>query len=161
MLESRCKHKYGSEYDLALLEQWKTFVETAERNTEKRSNANNLFIALNSALLAIVTFTGEYKSLIFSVIGIIICNLWIKSIQSYKQLSDVKYGIINEMETKLPLSPFTYEWELLNKRNTYAGLTKIEMILPKVFIAVYALALLLPVLKYFISVICPLANIGA
>ena len=47
MLESVKKEVYGDGYDSAVLEQWKTCVEQANCNTEKRNNSNGLFITLN------------------------------------------------------------------------------------------------------------------
>ncbi|WP_442857834.1 RipA family octameric membrane protein [Blautia sp. AM47-4] len=48
--------------------------------------------------------------------GVAICILWICTINSYRKLNSVKYEIINEMELKLPLAPFTVEWDRLNKK---------------------------------------------
>ena len=49
MLESVDRKTYGEDYDAAVLEQWKTCVEMANSNTDKRNNANNLFITINTA----------------------------------------------------------------------------------------------------------------
>ena len=154
MLDSRSKRKYGSEYDSAILEQWKTFVEMADSNTEKRNNSNNLFIAINSAFLAAVTFAGDKKSIVLSSVGIIVCVLWLISIRSYKQLSEVKYSIINEIEKKLPIAPFTYEWEKLQREQKYIGLTSVEKFLPKIFLALYLFVICIPIMKMVFPLIC-------
>ena len=127
----------------------------ADSNTEKRNNSNGLFTTINLALFAVVTFAWDYKSILLSVIGIIICVLWLHSIRSYRQLSSVKYRIINEMERKLPLAPFTSEWKKLKHEHNYIGLTKIERILPWSFITLYSLAILWPMLKCILNLYWP------
>ena len=68
-LESVSREDYGADYDSVVLEQWKTCVEMANSNTEKRTNSNNIFITINAALLAVVSFSMEYKSIVLSVVG--------------------------------------------------------------------------------------------
>ena len=127
----------------------------ANSNTEKRNNANNLFITINSALFAVITFAWDYKSILLSIIGIVVCVLWLSSIRSYKQLSSVKYDIVNEIEKKLPLAPFTYEWEKLKLEHNYVGLTRIENVLPWLFLVLYAVAIIYPILKLILNLLCP------
>lgn len=160
-LESITREEYGNEYDASVLEQWKTCVEMANSNTEKRNNSNNIFITINSALFAVITFSLDYKSILLSAVGIFICVLWINSIQSYKKLSSVKYHIVNEIEKKLPLSPFAYEWEKLKNEEKYIGLTKIEKILPWLFILLYVLSIIWPIFKSIVSILCPCLGGGA
>ncbi len=118
-LESISRGQYGEGYDTVVLEQWKTCVEMANSNTEKRTNSNNIFITINAALLAVVSFSLDYKSIVLSIVGIVVCIVWLYSIENYKNLSSVKFHIVNEIERKLPLAPFSYEWEKLNsEKNT-------------------------------------------
>lgn len=84
-LESVSREDYGADYDSVVLEQWKTCVEMANSNTEKRTNSNNIFITINAALLAVVSFSMEYKSIVLSVVGIAVCVVWLYSIESYKK----------------------------------------------------------------------------
>lgn len=153
-LESVSREDYGENYDAVVLEQWKTCVEMANSNTEKRTNSNNIFITINAALLAVISFSLDYKSIILSVVGIAVCVVWLYSIESYKKLSGVKYHIVNEIELRLPLKPFAYEWDKLNVEKKYLGLTKIEKILPWLFILLYLISVLLPVLKWLPTIVC-------
>lgn len=154
-LESLTREEYGDEYDSAILEQWKTCVEMANSNTEKRNNANNVFITINSALFAVITFSFDYKSILLSLVGIVICILWMKSIDCYKKLGSVKYHIVNEIEKKLPLTPFAYEWEELKNHHKYLGLTKIEKFMPWIFIVLFSIAIICPIATNIIKLICP------
>lgn len=153
-LKSLPREEFGEQYDSIVLEQWKTCVEMANSNTEKRTNSNNIFITINAALLAIVSFTLDYKSIVLSIAGIFVCISWLYSIESYKKLSSVKYHIVNEIEKQLPLMPFAYEWEMLNHERKYFRLTKIEKVLPWLFIVMYAIAILWPLLKWIIQLVC-------
>ncbi|NCE76025.1 hypothetical protein D1157_13625 [Anaerotruncus sp. X29] len=153
-LESVSKEVYGDNYDSVLLEQWKTCVEMANSNTEKRTNSNNIFITINAALLAVVSFSLDYKSIILSVVGIAVCIVWLYSIENYKKLSSVKYHIVNEIEDRLPLAPFSYEWEKLNNEKKYIGLTRIEKVLPWLFAFLYVISILWPILKWIVAIVC-------
>ena len=153
-LESVSREDYKGEYDTTVLEQWKTCVEMANNNTEKRTNTNNIFITINAALLAVVSFSLDYKSIILSLVGVAVCIVWLNSIESYKKLSSAKYHIINEIELQLPLKPFTYEWEVLKKEKKYLGLTKIEKVLPWLFIFLYVISILFPVIEWIHSIVC-------
>lgn len=153
-LDSISKKKYGQDYDATVLEQWKTCVEMANSNTEKRTNSNNIFITINAALLAVVSLSLDYKNIILSVVGIAVCVVWLHSIESYKKLSSVKYHIVNEIERRLPLKPFTYEWCTLNNEKKYLGLTNIEKTLPWLFILLYVISIILPVIQWLSTIIC-------
>lgn len=155
MLESATKKEYGSDYNAAVLEQWKTCVEQANSTTEKRNNSNGLFITLNVALFAVITFTWDYKSILLSIVGIVVCILWLNMIRSYRQLSLVKYNIINEIEKQLPLAPSSHEWETLKLKHDYVDLTKLEKFIPWLFIVLYSLAILWPLGEFLLNLICP------
>lgn len=146
MLKSIDKEKYGGDYHVTVLEQWKTFVESAESNTQKRLTANGLYLTLNAAILTAISFTPEKENLIMMILGICISILWIVSINSYRKLSSVKYDIINELERELPISPFTEEWTRLNTGKRYVKLTSVEDILPRFLLVIYLLSLLWPLI---------------
>lgn len=137
-----------------VLEQWKTCVEIANSNTEKRGNSNSVFITINTALLAFIPFSLSLKNIVLSVVGIIICILWIRTITSYKKLSKVKYGIINELEKQLPVAPFSIEWVKLKKEENYTNLTKTERVIPWLFIGIFSSSIILPLAKKIIEIFC-------
>lgn len=148
------KEVFAGDYESTVLEQWKTCIAEANGISEKRNNANNIYITLNTALFAVITFSLNYKSILLSAIGIAICILWICTINSYKKLNSVKYEIINEMELKLPLAPFTSEWDRLNNKYEYIRLTKIEKFIPWMFIILYSISILYPTTKGLLMSIC-------
>ena len=136
-------------------------MEMANCNSEKRNNSNNIFITINVAILAVISFSIEYKSLMLSLAGMCICFLWIYTLNSYSKLSTSKYDIINEIEKQLPLSPFSYEWEKLNNKKKYIRLTTIEKIIPILFIVLYSISILVPIGKKLLEIICNCGGGGA
>lgn len=141
-LENVSKEEYGDLYNEHLLEQWKICVEMANCNSERRISTNNVYISINAAIIAVISFALDYKSILLSVAGTIVCVLWLNSINSYKSLSGVKYKIINEIEKKLPISPYGHEWSLLCDNKKYKRFTNIERTLPWIFIVIFALCAL-------------------
>lgn len=148
------KMEYGENYETAVLEQWKTCVEMANSNSEKRNNSNNIFITINVAILAVISFSIEYKSLLLSLAGLFICFLWIHTLNSYRKLSTTKYDIINEIEKQLPLAPLSYEWKKLNSNNKYLRLTTIEKFIPILFIVLYTISIIVPIGKWLLKIYC-------
>ena len=45
--------KYGDKYVEHVLEQYKTYVKSAEKISEQRQKANEYFLAVNTALIAV------------------------------------------------------------------------------------------------------------
>jgi len=138
-----------SEEDLkTVFEQYKLYVEMTDRVSQRRMSANTFFTTLNTLLFTITAFIGdkEFKWVIFtSLIGCVICFAWYFTLNSYRQLNSGKFSVINEIEQLLPLSGFSYEWEILKKgkkKSKYWPLSHVEKIIPMLFFLAY-IALLL------------------
>lgn len=140
-IENLKSEEYGEQYKEHLLEQWKTCVEMANSNSERRISTNNVYITVNAAIIALISFTFDYKSILLSIVGAIVSILWLNSIISYKKLNSVKYQIINEIEKKLPISPYAYEWSLLGDNKKYRRFTHLERNLPWLFIILYIICI--------------------
>ena len=129
-----------------LLSQWQTCVEMADSVSQRRDSMNNLFVTLNLGLIAAVSFIWEIKSVFLLIAGLIICVLWCLFIRNFKQLNTEKYAVINNIEKKLPVKPFTDEWKRLNSNKKYTKGTTLEFILPVMFILLYIVAIVSMVL---------------
>lgn len=123
--------------DELLLTQWQTCVEMANSISQRRDTMNNIFVTLNLAIIAAVSVVWDIKSLLLLVSGIVVCILWILFIRNYKLLNTVKFEVINEMEKKLPSQPFNDEWDKLEGNKKYRDGTKLERLLPIMFIVLY------------------------
>ncbi|KKL10134.1 hypothetical protein LCGC14_2558890 [marine sediment metagenome] len=136
---------YKGEYHKDLIEQYKLYAKMAEEISKRRNNKNYFYISLLSGLLAVISLIFDEKILsdfsyiillCISILSIFLCITWFVHISSYRKLNTAKFSIINEMESFLPFECFKKEWDLLAE-SKYKKLTKIEQIIPIIFIALY------------------------
>ncbi len=137
--------EYGSDYRNHYLEQYKIYVEMADKISARRQSANSFFLSMNTAIIAIIgyvqlgTKVGEKADLYWfvSLAGIILCYSWFQLIRSYKDLNTGKFKVIHYIEERLPLSPYDAEWQALGNGGNpklYHPFTKIEMKIPWIFL---------------------------
>ena len=146
---------YGVEnYQNHLLEQYKLFVDMADRISERRAQANNYFLTINSLFLAVLgvlvqiesTFASGLFQLIITVVGMLLCFLWWLTVTQNKNLNSTKFEIIQEMELQLPLKPYKYEWWLVGRGRDprrYLPFSHIERWIPVIVVLIYLVLLLL------------------
>ena len=145
--------KYGDKYVEHLLEQYKTYVKSAEKVSEQRQKANEYFLAVNTGLVAVLGFVATKTDantmaviLAFaSVAGIVMCHLWYRIVLSYDGLNTGKYRVIHAIERRLPLALYDTEWDVLGrgeKKELYWPFSHIERRVPWIFICIYALLLI-------------------
>lgn len=126
-------------------EQYKMYVESAEKVSDRRANANAFFISLNTMLVSIIGyFSSRFDSdllllLFLSGAGILTAMLWYRLIISYGQLNSAKFEIIQALEEELPAQLFKEEWDLLLKQSeqSYLTLTQTEKSVPALFGLLY------------------------
>lgn len=123
-----------------LLAQWQTCVEMANFISQRRDTMNNIFITLNLAIMAAVSVVWDIKSILILAAGIVVCILWILFIRNYKLLNTAKFEVINDIEKALPCQPFNNEWDKLKCNEKYRDGTKLERLLPIMFILLYIVA---------------------
>jgi len=135
--------EYGSSYRDHLLEIYKTYLEMADRISGRRQKANSFFLAVNTALIALLAkdaFGGSAATrpldLLVPVAGGVLCYLWYRIIRSYRQLNSAKFKVIHEIEQKLPLRPYDAEWESVDRGKNpklYLPFTRVEGVVPWLF----------------------------
>ena len=139
---------YGSEYKNHLFSQYKLYIESVEKISDRRQHTNSYFITINTALISLIGLACQIKlfdnilwvKLLLSFIGIIICIVFSYLIKSYKQLNSGKFTVIHEIEEKLPLVLYKYEWAILGKgedKKKYYPFSHIELLIPWVFGSIY------------------------
>lgn len=149
-LFSETPKKYGSAYRDHLFEQYKLYVDSIEKISDRRQNANNYFITINTALISLIGFSIQYNFLssvswlkaIVAVVGILICVIFWFLIRSYKQINTGKFKVLHEIESKLPMNLYEYEWEVLGKGekyNIYYPFSHVELFIPWAFGIIYAI----------------------
>jgi len=151
---------YGEDYKKHLLEQYKLCLEMADKNSSRRSTANNFFLSVNTVLLTatgILSRVGP-SSVTFNLLwvvmtsfaGILFCWTWLVTIKCYRDLSEAKFRVINAIERRLPAAAFEVEWTCLNPENRtakYLQLTRVERYVPIVLAVLYLVLMLIGIVS--------------
>lgn len=117
---------------------WQTCVEMANGVSQRRDTMNNLFVTLNIAVIAAVSWMWDVKTVFLCVAGLVICVVWLLYINNFKRLNTAKFRVIYDLEERLGVTPFKDEWGILKKTKRYLEGTKLERILPIAFALGYA-----------------------
>ncbi len=117
---------------------WQTCVEMANGVSQRRDTMNNLFVTLNIAVIAAVSWMWDVKTVFLCVAGLVICVVWLLYINNFKRLNTAKFRVIYDLEDRLGVTPFKDEWDILKKTKRYLEGTKLERILPIAFALGYA-----------------------
>lgn len=141
---------YGEKYPDHFLEQYKIYVEMADRVSQRREQSNRFYVTLVAAIVALLILAARLGVtdgvwpiifLISGLFGIALSVVWWGNIRSYRELNTAKFAIINEMEKQLPAAGYADEWELLRPKNKppkYFQLTRIEQFVPALFAVLFA-----------------------
>mgnify|MGYP001398932319 CR=1 FL=1 len=124
--------------DQILLEQYKLYVQMADNISTRRGQTNTFYITVLSTIITIFAFfkkkdVSDPMLLIVSLLGLLLCFIWRKNIQSYRQLNSGKFKVITNMENYLPYKCYTEEWNILDNgenKKKYKKLTAIEQQVP-------------------------------
>lgn len=136
------------EQQSALLEQYKLYVEMADRVSARRGQANTFFLTINTAVFTVIGFfwaqTRDGFTLMLALpwtILLVQCVAWFLILRSYRQLNGAKFAVIGAMEERLPASPYWgAEWAALGSgqsRSRYWPLSHVEQWVPILFAAGY------------------------
>ena len=156
--------EYGEKFSDHFLEQYKLYVEMADRVSQRREQSNRFYVALLTSLAALLVILARFgldtendagtflKVVILAsgVLGSALAIIWFINIKSYRQLNTAKFQIINRMEERLPFAGYSDEWELLRPKEgpaKYFQLTRVEQFVP---LAVFVLFLVITVYSAFL-----------
>jgi len=140
--------EYGDGYREHSVQIYKTYLEMADRISERREKANSFFLAVNTALTALLAKdalgTGAPAALavLAPLAGGILCYLWHRIIRSYRDLNSAKFKVVHAIERQLPLRPYDAEWEAVGRGNNprlYLPFTHVELLVPWIFMVFYVL----------------------
>lgn len=142
----------AEKYQLAMLEQYKIYVEMADRISARRAVTNTFFLTLNTAIFTLVGVFWNNRPqasqwlLVFPLSVLLIQTAaWFWLLRSYRQLNTAKYVVVGALEERLPASPYwAAEWKALGEgkdRSKYWPLTHMEQWIPVAFAILYVVAL--------------------
>jgi hypothetical protein len=137
-----------------LLEQYKLYVEMADRVSARRGNTNTFFLTLNTTAVTAIglLWSGHLREskwiLAFLFLGLIVeCMAWFWLLRSYRQLNSAKYAVVGALEERLPASPYwSAEWVALGEGRDptrYWPLSHIEQWIPSLFAIIYLFGFIL------------------
>ncbi len=147
--------EYGEKFSDHFLEQYKLYVEMADRISQRREQSNRFYVALLTSLAALLVILARFgldtendaggflKAVILAIgaLGSVLAIIWFVNIKSYRQLNTAKFQIINRMEKQLPFAGYSDEWELLRPKSgpsRYFQLTRVEQFVPLAVFALFA-----------------------
>lgn len=143
-------------YRGAILDQYKLYVEMADRISSRRGLTNTFFLTLNTFLFT--TAAAVWKDhphvhlttaelVLLLVVALAQSVAWWMIVRSYRQLNAGKYMVVGLLEERLPASPYwKAEWQALGEGKDlrrYLPLTHVEQWVPLIFAAVYVAAFVL------------------
>lgn len=143
------KAAYGAEYEKHLFEQYKLYVDMADRISARRMLANSFFVGVHTALITAFTVMLKEKVLQPTLSGlapfmavVLLCFIWWRVVHSYRQLNSAKFKVIHALEQMLPAAPFDAEWTAMGRgadARLYLPLTHVENWVPVCFGVLYVL----------------------
>lgn len=143
-LISNPKEVYGERFQEHLLEQYKLYVDSSQRVSEKRITTGNYLLTVSSSLvtlfgIAAMLHAAEPWLLVIPVAGLLVSYAWFSVVVSYKNLNAAKFKVIHELEDYLPAALFRYEWHCceLGTGKAYKPVTRHERWVPAIFGLVY------------------------
>ena len=128
-------------------EQYKLYVDSSSKVSDRRGTANTFLMTVNTALVSVYGLAAGTGSphgaagWLIPLAGLTISLGWIALIRSYRALNRAKFEVIMEIEQTLPVRLFDAEWRAL-KAQRAMSLTYIEQLVPLVFMVIYAVLLL-------------------
>jgi hypothetical protein len=138
----------AEKYQAAVMEQWKLYVEMADRVSNRRGLTNTFFLTLNTAIFTVIGVVGKARPdvsswlLVFPLVIVLgECAAWWWLVRSYRQLNTAKFKVVGALEERLPASPYWQaEWVALGEGEDwrkYLPLTHLEQWVPVLFGLVY------------------------
>lgn len=135
----------NEKYQAHLLEQYKLYVEMADRMSARRQTANSYFLTVNTAILSFVGFLSEKGTVdylwLLGAVGVAISFMWNRLVVSFGDLNTAKYLVVHEIEQHLPLRPYDAEWQAVGEGKNpklYKPVSHIEAGVPWVFVVLHA-----------------------
>lgn len=144
-------------YQTAVLEQYRIYVEMADRVSARRATANTFFLTLNSLVVTLISVFWNRRPAAPQVallpplfLLLMLCLTWFWILRSYRQLNAAKYVVIGALEERLPTSPYyRAEWGVLRHGQDparYWPLSHVEQWIPLIFATAYVLGALIALL---------------
>jgi hypothetical protein len=134
-----------------LLEQYKIYVESTDRFTGYRNQANTFFLTLNTVLIGLISTLLESDRnpappwyIVACTAGILFSISWYFLVGSYRTLNAARFDVLHIIEEELPVAIYRKEWEILQfKKPKHIPMTHIEQIVPIAYSLLYVIIIVI------------------
>ena len=156
--------------------QYQLIVEDTARLSDRRQTINNLYLSANSLLLggsAILVQQGTLNNglpilliLPLVVAGGFLCVDWWRLLRNYRQLLNLRYSLLKEIEARDdfpgPVATYQREEKLYpaDPKKSHFGFTRVELNLPWIFIALYALIVIGTIVVKYSAIVSQFSQWG-
>lgn len=144
------EERFGADYYKLLMEQYKLYVDSSTKVSERRATAQTFFLTANTLLATaygLVASKGTPAAVprpdmawpwLVPLAGLMLALSWFVLIGAYGALNSGKFKVIHELEQHLPAAMFDREWQILLQKKGRYTLTQVERIIPLIFAFFFA-----------------------
>ena len=128
------------------LEIYKSYVGSVYSFEDRAQVTSRLLVTLNLAVTSAIAYSASNEPLTMPKAGfaglvvcaVLFCIVWWLILLSITRHTTAKHEVLQEMEKKFSLKPYTDEWQKkLNSGRGYLKTTTLHELFPLVFIATY------------------------
>ena len=136
----------NEQYNTLLMEQYKIYVEMADRASFRRITVNLFFLIINILVVGIMALGMSRSSTELSIpllfipfIGLMaISYAWWRVVRFFRHTVTIKEQVIGALEKRLPCSPmWQAERETAEAKGSFTPLKRLETYMPFVFMLLY------------------------
>jgi len=125
--------------DEYLLEQYKNVATIIENTTHRRININAFFVGILTTFLAFIGIGGTTWDVrpeiivTLSMFAFILTLIWQCSVRTYMLHNLVFYYIMQQMESRMAVQYYRYEWSKVGRFDSLVSISKKEIALTFIF----------------------------
>ncbi|MDC0534414.1 hypothetical protein OAO18_01235 [Francisellaceae bacterium] len=136
----------NEQFSILVMEQYKIYVEMADRAGFRRILINLFFLIINILVVSMLALgisrTGAPVSMFLMLLPLAgmtaICYSWWRVVRYYRHVVTIKEKVIGELERRLPCSPIWHaERKIASSKGALSPLKRMEGWMPFVFIGLY------------------------
>ena len=140
---------YASDAMRIVVDQYRLYLDSASRISDRRGTANTFLLTANTALVTVLGLaapkggafaaSAQEWNWLPAVAGLTLCFAWFALIRSYRALNAAKFEVIQQLEELLPVQLYEREWGYLEKGRSrlFIPMSRLEQLVPAVFGAIY------------------------
>lgn len=106
-----------------MFKEYEMYAKQKENFIDRNFRTNKFYMIATFFILVAMIFTGNIvfiekisATLVFGIMGIMICALWWMNVDTYNTLIKIKYAnVIERIEANFPVKPFTEEFAVVKE----------------------------------------------